>query len=169
MYHGFMGPLQAISVPSLKVNKEGTSKSTDCHTTWSNDLLNLDKGHINLFCKFSNSFIRVFIGWRINVILHSKSCSGGDSPKHHQNQILRDMGVNKSWKETVPFMCCSRTLTSCADILLQAVCVWSLSPFTAGHKGKESQNTHKSLSECWGRILNARLRESLNLGIEDGC
>lgn len=44
----------------------------------------------------------------------------------------------------------SRTLTSCTDILLQTVCVWSLSPFTAGHKGKESQNTDRSLSSGAG-------------------
>lgn len=116
--------------------------SADSHTTWSNDLLNLDEGHINLLGKFSNGFIGIFIGWRINVVLHSKSCSGGNSPKHHQDQTLRH--IMSPEKRQALAICCSNTLTSCTDILLQAVCVWGLSPFTAGHKGKESQNTHKS-------------------------
>lgn len=76
--------------------------SADSHTTWSNDLLNLDEGHINLLGKFSNGFIGIFIGWRINVILHSEPCRGGNSPKHHQNQTPRHTSVNESWKMTGP-------------------------------------------------------------------
>lgn len=47
-------------------------------------------------------------------------------------------------KRYVFVICCLRTLTSCTDILLQAVCVWCLLSLTAGHKGKESQNMQKS-------------------------
>lgn len=150
--------------------RKHSKKSPDSHTTWSNDFLNLDEGHINLLGKFPNGFIGIFIGWRINVILHSESCSGGNSPKHHQAQTLRHTDVNECWKETGP---CHLLLKHAYLVhrytAAGGLCMESLAFYCRIQRKGKSKHTQESLIRCWGRLLSVRLRESFRLGVENGC